>query len=69
MTTSDDHCWKLAGECGRWADEAQDKATREAFRQMAKIWAQLALGHHFKLPNEMATGENGLAKDAPRACL
>jgi hypothetical protein len=63
MSSSDDVCWRLAGECGRWADEAQDKATRDAFRQMAKVWAQLAFGYHYKLPNEKATGENGSARD------
>ena len=54
MSSSDDVCWRLAGECGRWADEAQDRATREAFRQMAKVWAQLAFGYHYKPPSEKA---------------
>jgi hypothetical protein len=49
---SNDACWKLAGECGRWADEAEDKATREAFHQMAKVGVQLAFGYHFNLPSE-----------------
>lgn len=62
MATSDDDCWKLAGECGRWAEEAEDKATRDAFRQMATAWAQLAFGCHFRMPTEKATGDNGSAK-------
>jgi ferric-dicitrate binding protein FerR (iron transport regulator) len=64
MKSSDDDCWRLAGECSRWAEEAQDKATREAFRQMAKVWSQLAFGYHFKLPSEKATRENDSASDA-----
>jgi hypothetical protein len=31
MASSADDCWKLAGECGRWADEAQGTDTRLAF--------------------------------------
>jgi hypothetical protein len=62
MSSSDDVCWRLAGECGRWADEAQDRATREAFRQMAKVWAQLAFGYHYKPPSEKAD-ENGSPRD------
>jgi hypothetical protein len=52
MASSADDCWKLAGECGRWAEEAQETDTRLAFRQMAKVWAQLAFGQHFKPPVE-----------------
>jgi hypothetical protein len=48
MTSSDDDCLRLAGECGRWADEAHDNATRDAFRQMANVWGQLAFGYYFK---------------------
>jgi hypothetical protein len=62
MTTSDDDCWRLAGECGRWADEAQDKATREAFRQMAKVWAQLAFGYRLKPPSEKVVSETDSAR-------
>jgi hypothetical protein len=76
MATSDDDCWRLAGECGRWADEAEDKPTRDAFRQMAKAWAQLAFGRHFKMPSEKVTGDDGSAKrsfplgaaDTPPSC-
>src|ERR1700722_4185152 len=53
MKSSDDDCRRLAGECSRWAEEAQDRATREAFRQMAKVWSQLAFGH-FKPPAKAA---------------
>ena len=53
MASSTDDCWKLAGECGRWAEEAQESATRLAFRQMAKVWAQLAFGQHFQVPGRL----------------
>jgi hypothetical protein len=65
MKSSDDECWRLAGECSRWAEEAQDRAAREAFRQMAKVWSQLAFGYHYRPPSEKATGENDPASDAP----
>ena len=60
MASSTDDCWKLAGECGRWAEEAQESATRLAFRQMAKVWAQLAFGQHSKSP-----ADSGLSTSLP----
>jgi len=48
-TSSTDDRWKLAGECSRWTEEPQEHATRIAFRQMARVWAQLACGQHFRL--------------------
>lgn len=50
MQSSADDCWKMAAECGHWAEESRDEATRLAFRQMAKAWAQLAYGQDFTLP-------------------
>jgi hypothetical protein len=50
MPSVADECWKLAGDCGRWAAESHDDATRQAFRQMAKVWAQLAFGLNFTPP-------------------
>jgi hypothetical protein len=47
MSSSGDECWKMAAECGHWAEESQDDATRQAFRQMAKAWAQLAFSEDF----------------------
>ena len=58
MKSSDHDCWRLAGECSRWAEEAQDRATRAAFRQMATAWSQLAFGHHFKRPAAKSADEN-----------
>jgi hypothetical protein len=29
---------------------------------MAKAWAQLAFGRHFKMPSEKVTGDDGSAK-------
>lgn len=71
MTSSDDDCWKLAGECGRWAEEAQDKAAQRAFRQMAKVWAQLAFGYHYKPPSQNAMRDSDATSDgrpSPPAC-
>jgi hypothetical protein len=48
--SSADECWRLSGECGRWAAESGDNATRAAFRQMAKVWAQLAFSLNFTPP-------------------
>src|SRR6478609_4135886 len=45
-----DDCWRLSGECGRWAAESHDNATRDAFRQMGKVWAQLAFSLNFTPP-------------------
>jgi hypothetical protein len=51
MTSSAaDDCWRLSGECGRWAAESRDNATRDAFRQMGKVWAQLAFSLNFTPP-------------------
>jgi hypothetical protein len=47
MQSSADDCWRMAAECGHWAEESDDEATRLAFRQMAKAWAQLAFGQDF----------------------
>ena len=47
MQSSADDCWRMAAECGHWAEESHDEATRLAFRQMAKAWAQLAFGQDF----------------------
>jgi hypothetical protein len=52
VASSADDSWNLAGECGRCAEEAQESATRIVFRQMAKVWPQLAFGQHFKPPAE-----------------
>ena len=51
MSSSGDECWKMAAECGHWAEESQDDATRQAFRQMAKAWAQLAFSQDFTPPD------------------
>ena len=51
MQSSADDCWKIAAECGHWAEESRDEATRLAFRQMAKAWAQLAYGQDFTKPD------------------
>jgi hypothetical protein len=51
MSSSGDECWKMAAECGHWAEESQDSATRLAFRQMAKAWAQLAFSEDFTPPD------------------
>ena len=45
-----DDWWRLSGECGRWAAESHDNATRDAFRHMAKVWAQLAFSLNFTSP-------------------
>lgn len=50
MSSSADECWKMAAECGHWAEESRDDATRQAFRQMAKAWAQLAFSQDFTPP-------------------
>jgi hypothetical protein len=50
MSSAADECWKLAGDCGRWAAESSDGATRSAFRQMSKVWAQLAFSQNFTAP-------------------
>jgi hypothetical protein len=50
MPSVADECWKLSGNCGRWAAETSDDATRSAFRQMAKVWAQLAFSLNFTPP-------------------
>jgi hypothetical protein len=51
MQSSADECWRIAAECGHWAEESHDEATRLAFRQMAKAWAQLAFGQDFTPPD------------------
>lgn len=50
MPSAADECWKLSGNCGRWAAESHDDATRLAFRQMSKVWAQLAFSLNFAPP-------------------
>jgi hypothetical protein len=50
MQSSADECWRIAAECGHWAEESHDEATRLAFRQMAKAWAQLAFSQDFTPP-------------------
>ena len=50
MPSAADDCWRLSGECGRWAAESHDNATRDAFRQMGKVWAQLAFSLNFTPP-------------------
>jgi hypothetical protein len=52
MSSSADECWRLSGDCSRWAEESHDNATRLAFRQMAKVWAQFAFSHHFTMPSD-----------------
>jgi hypothetical protein len=42
----------MAAECGHWAEESHDEATRQAFRQMAKAWAQLAFSQDFTPPDQ-----------------
>jgi hypothetical protein len=51
MQSSADDCWRIAAECRHWAEESRDEATRLAFRQMAKAWAQLAFGQDFTRPD------------------
>ena len=48
----------MAAECGHWAEESQDDATRQAFRQMAKAWAQLAFSQDFTRPDAKRAGES-----------
>jgi len=50
MASVVDECWRLAGDCGRWATESHDNAARVAFRQMAKVWAQLAFSLNYTPP-------------------
>jgi hypothetical protein len=52
MQSSADECWKIAAECGHWAEESRDEATRLAFRQMAKAWAELAFSQDFTPPED-----------------
>lgn len=47
MPSSAEECWRLSGDCARWAEESRDNTARLAFRQMAKVWAELALNEHF----------------------
>ncbi len=65
-STADD-CWKLAGECERWAEEVQESATGLAFRQLAKVWAQLAFGRHFKPQAENDGAPPGIPKTASQS--
>jgi hypothetical protein len=48
----------MAAECGHWAEESQDDATRQAFRQMAKAWAQLAFSQDFTRPDGNTSGQS-----------
>ena len=50
MQSPADECWRIAAECGHWAEESRDEATRLAFRQMAKAWAELAFSQDFAPP-------------------
>ena len=50
MTSSAKDCWRLSGDCSRWAVESRDSAARSAFRQMATAWAQLAFNEEFTSP-------------------
>jgi hypothetical protein len=50
MTSSAKDCWRLSGDCSRWAVESRDNAARLAFRQMATAWAQLAFNEEFTSP-------------------
>jgi hypothetical protein len=58
MSSSGDECWKMAAECGHWAEESQDDATRQAFRQMAKAWAQLAFSQDFTRSDGKPAGQS-----------
>ena len=57
MPSAADECWRLSGDCSRWAEECSDNAARLAFRQMAKVWAQLAFSHHFTMPSDDASAD------------
>ena len=48
MTSSAEDCWRLSGDCSRWAVESRDAGS--AFRQMATAWAQLAFSEEFSFP-------------------
>ena len=50
MTSSAKDCWRLSGDCSRWAVESRDSAARSAFRQMATAWARLAFSEEFTSP-------------------
>ena len=50
MTSSAEDCWRLSGDCSRWAMESGDNAARLAFRQMATAWARLAFSEEFASP-------------------
>ena len=50
MTSSAEDCWRLSGDCSRWAVESRDSAARLAFRQMATAWARLAFNEEFTPP-------------------
>ena len=50
MTSSAEDCWRLSGDCSRWAMESGDSAARLAFRQMATAWARLAFSEEFASP-------------------
>jgi hypothetical protein len=58
MSSSGDECWKMAAECGHWAEETQDDATRQAFRRMAKAWAQLAFSEDFTRSDGKPAGQS-----------
>ena len=47
----------FARECRRWALETKDDDVREAFLEMAKVWAQLG-SHHQEL--------SSVVEDPPR---
>jgi hypothetical protein len=50
MPSAADDCWRLSGDCSRWAEGNRDNAARLAFRQMATAWAKLAFSQDFILP-------------------
>ncbi len=56
MASSAEDCWKLAGECIRWAEEAEENSIRRAFRQMADVWSQLAFEQYTPQNHDAARG-------------
>jgi hypothetical protein len=47
LTSDIAECYRQAAECRRFADEAQDPAVRNDFRDMQRRWLALATGYEF----------------------
>ena len=65
MTSSADDCWRLSKDCGRWAAECRDSATRIAFRQMATAWSRFAFSEEFASPSDQRIDQAALESSDP----